>query len=92
MQVDVDVAVTARVEGVLVKVADKAHIHLGRADGQQKVEVMPAEILHLVDEEDVEVLFHASHHLTNQARLLDELGETVRIEPAARRHVAPVVR
>src|SRR5690606_1110846 len=65
MQVDINVAVTARVEGVLVEVTDEAHVHLGRADAQQEVEVMPAEILYLVDEEDIKVLFHAGHHRTN---------------------------
>ncbi|MNQ91467.1 hypothetical protein D3C85_1068510 [compost metagenome] len=91
MQVDIDVAITARVEGVLMEVADEAHVHLGHADAQQEVEIMPAKILYLVDEENVEVLFQASHHRSNQAGLLDELGETVRIEPAAWRHVAPVI-
>lgn len=35
---------------------------------------MPAEVLYLVDEEDVKVLFYAGHHRINQARLFDELS------------------
>jgi len=53
---------------------------------------VPGEILDLIHKEDVEVLLHPGHHRADHARLLDELGQAVGVEPAAGRHIAPLIR
>ena len=91
MKTGVYIPVTARVKRVLEKIANKGGAQLGNANCHQEIEVMPREVLDFVHEEDIEILLHACHDSVDQIGLLDVLGESVCIEPAAGSYEASVV-
>ncbi len=91
METGVHGPVAACVKRVLEEVAEEYGVQLGSADGQQKIEVMPCEILNFVHEKNAEIFLHARYDSAYEVGLLDELGEPVGVKVLTGRYVASVV-
>ena len=83
VQSAIDVAVMAACVSVLEEVADQQQVHVAATDGFEQLEIVAADVLHLIEAEHIEILLDALRGFGNDALGVQQLGDAIVIEPAA---------
>lgn len=67
VQTTVDISIFTACICMLEEVTDQQQVHLAAADGFEQLEIVPANVLHLVEAEHVEIFLNALRRFSNDA-------------------------